>query len=288
MELYKRTILLESLKSRETGLNYGVITANTIYIDVLLTQTIEDMGMFTDIENESQSVLYPLTLGGVPNLNNPLVDKLLSSGYTFNFMYVASQTTAPQSLSDFYSYGDRISAYTTSRIGELKKYDVANPYEEMFLFDIGSYVDYQGNTIENSISTIFDMDTSNYTGYTFDTENDINLGTINQETGLMFRDLGELVSNYDEEINANIFSQKANVSYIGQGWNQTNISLSGNVKEEKYLGITSVPEVQSEVFIDRGGYSVLEPHLRLSEIESLEHLENYSNGSYYKIKKQTI
>jgi len=288
MEVYKRKLLLESLIDRSSGINYGVMTGNTFQINFFLKQTIEDMGMFTDVEVSDEPISYPLSLGGVPNENNPLIGKLLESGYIFNFMYDTLPPSTPLVISDFYSPNNiRISAMTSSRLTELEKYDATNPYEEFFLLDNEDYIDYQGNSI-GGVSTVFDLGTPNYTGYTFDGDNNAVLGTINQTSGLLYRDLGGLITNIDDELNVTLYAPSAYISYIAQGWNETNTSLSANIKEEKYLGVVFPPEVESEVFIERGITSVLESHLRLSEIESLDHLENYNNGSFYNINKQTI
>ncbi len=75
------------------------------------------------------------------------------------------------------------------------------------------------------------------------------------------------------------------VNYIGQGWNQTNTSLAAITKEEYLFGIVSRPEVENDVFIDRGQTNVMDLHLRLSEITNMEELVRYGNG-YYKINKQ--
>ena len=75
------------------------------------------------------------------------------------------------------------------------------------------------------------------------------------------------------------------MTFIGEGWNETNTSLSAITKEEYLFGITERPEVYSDVFIDRGDTTVFEKHLRLSEVESLEHLERYNNG-FYRLVKQ--
>ena len=72
--------------------------------------------------------------------------------------------------------------------------------------------------------------------------------------------------------------------FQSEGWNGTNTSLDPEVREEYLFGIINTPEVQSDVFIDRGAVSVLDTHLRLSEIESLDHLVRYGNG-YYKINR---
>jgi hypothetical protein len=73
--------------------------------------------------------------------------------------------------------------------------------------------------------------------------------------------------------------------YIGEGFNETNISLSALTKEEYLFGIISPPEVQNDVFIDRGITTVMDRHLKLSEIRNIKELENYGNG-YYKLNKQ--
>ena len=50
MDVIKRKILLETLTDRSNSSTYGTITADTIDINIFLTQNIDDMGMFTDME----------------------------------------------------------------------------------------------------------------------------------------------------------------------------------------------------------------------------------------------
>lgn len=285
MEIYKRKILLESLIDRNAGITYGEYSASTYSINFFLTQSINDLGINTDVEYNT-NILYPLTISGFPNLNNPLVDKLIESGITFPFMFSEMPVPPIPVDSDFYAQGIRITSSTMSRISELKKYDLNSPYEVGFIFNSGDYIDFQGNLV-HGISTIFDL-TPNFTGYSFDANNDSNLGTDNQVTGFILRDTNELGKHYDSDINTDINYHRAKISYIVQGWNQTNTTFCAITKEEKFLNKVSPPEIQSEVFIERGANSVLESHFRLSEIESLEHLENYNNGGYYKIEKQTL
>ena len=65
----------------------------------------------------------------------------------------------------------------------------------------------------------------------------------------------------------------------------SNSSLSAITKEEYLFGIIFPPEVKSEVFIERGITSVMDKHLRLSEIKNLNELSRYGNG-FYKLNKQ--
>ena len=75
-----------------------------------------------------------------------------------------------------------------------------------------------------------------------------------------------------------------NYNNIGNVFSQTNTSLSAITKEEFLLGIISRPEVENDVFIDRGVVPVLDYHLRLSEIKNLGQLQQYGNG-YYNIDR---
>lgn len=50
------------------------------------------------------------------------------------------------------------------------------------------------------------------------------------------------------------------------------------------MGIINKPEIKNDVFIDRGVITPMEPHLRLSEVETLEHLINYGNGYFNVVK----
>ena len=52
MEVIKRKILLEDSIDRtsKNPKKWGTLTATTFYVKILLTQSIDDMGMFTDID----------------------------------------------------------------------------------------------------------------------------------------------------------------------------------------------------------------------------------------------
>ena len=52
------------------------------------------------------------------------------------------------------------------------------------------------------------------------------------------------------------------------------------VKEEFLLGVVSEPEVQSDIFIDRGKNSALERIQRLGEVDSMRDLVTYGYGFF--------
>ena len=56
-------------------------------------------------------------------------------------------------------------------------------------------------------------------------------------------------------------------------------------KDDTYMGISFTPIISKDVSIDRGNCSVYEKLLKLSEIKTMEDLENYQNGGFYNIQK---
>ena len=53
-------------------------------------------------------------------------------------------------------------------------------------------------------------------------------------------------------------------------------------REEYRLGISSMQNVDSDIYIDRGINAAFEKHIKLGEVTSLEALENYGN-SWFKM-----
>jgi hypothetical protein len=247
MELIKRKILLE--KSTDRNYNsptWGTVTATTFYINVMLTQDIDNIGIFTDtdfIPNENI------------NQNSP------------NFTIKLTGLTE----SDYYSTNNQIvTGITESILSDVQSYSTLTPFQSNFVVNSEQYIDYLGNNI-NGTNQITSLD--NPITYVFDTDkDDPKIGTINQQSGLLYQDLtGNTTST--------------SVSYIGQGWNGTNISLSALTKEEYLYGITDVPTIENDVFIDRGIATVNEKHFKLSEVTNLGELSRYGKG-YFNLTHQ--
>lgn len=292
MEILKRKILLEnSIDRTYQSPNWGTVTASTFYINVFLTQNIDDMGLFTDID------FVPNKKGvKTPPDYSILIDKLSASGITFPFMQYPTSpimtgmtgTTKivnriPSSIeSDYYNFGNLlISGSTDSKIDDVRSYNRLNPYRISFNTSEEVYDNYN-NVNVNSVSRIKSM--GNPRIYVFDTIVDTNLGTPNQIYGLQYHDYSGITRTFDVN-SESVTIPLTNFYYKGEGWNNTNTSLSALTKEEYLFGIISPPEVQSDVFIDRGKTTVMDMHLRLSEIKSLDELVRYGNG-FYKINKQ--
>ena len=56
-------------------------------------------------------------------------------------------------------------------------------------------------------------------------------------------------------------------------------------KEDYLMGIHYQPYVKETVNIDRGNADAFETHLKLMEIKTMQDLENYQNGGFFKIEK---
>lgn len=292
MEVIKRKILLEdSIDRTFNSLNWGTITASTFYMNVMLTQNMDDMGLFTDMSYISGSTDLSLQ----PDYTI-LSDKLNASGFTFPFMIgitpavMTGITGTTQvvvrlpsySESSYYNYGNLvITGATDTKIEDLRSYDALVPFKVGFDMDKNVYIDYVG-TIISGVSRVVTV--SEPTVYVFDTLNDANIGTPNQVYGIEYKDYTGKTRTITIDGNR-VTIPLTTFNFIGQGWNETDTSLSAITKEEYLFGIISPPEVQSDVFIDRGVTTVMDRHLRLSEIKNLGGLVRYGNG-FYNLTKE--
>ncbi len=293
METIKRQILLENSIDRDNySKNWGSLTANTFYIKILLTQTMDDIGLYTDLEFDKYDkaatpVDYTILKNKLTNLNitfpfmkgtpNPIFTK---SNTPINLSYPLRYPTSVES--DYYNYlSISLSAVTESKIEDLKTYDSKVKFKTNFDINKTIYDNYLGNPI-NGVDRITSLSNPNI--YVFDAVDDATIGTDNQTHGLRYLDYT------DKFREVNLDGRRLQipltvVNYIGEGFNPTNTSLSGIIKEEYLLGITSAPEVYDDVFIERGINSVFENHLRLSEIKTLGDISSYNNG-YFKVIRQ--
>jgi len=250
----------------------------------------DDMGLFTDMSYIVSGI------SSSPPDYSILINKLNLSGITSPFMSGIvpgvmtgiTGTTAivlrlPSKIeSDYYYFGNlAITGATDSKIENVRSYDAVNPFKVGFNTAAELYVNYNNISIDG-VSRVKSI--SEPYIYVFDTINDANLGTNNQIYGLQYLDYTGQTRQVVIDGIANSIPV-TNFRYIGEGWNKTNTSLSALTKEEYLFGIISPPEVQSDVFIDRGITTVMDMHLRLSEIKDLGELSRYGNG-FYNLTKQ--
>lgn len=286
----KKILLEDSIDRTANSPTWGQLTASTFYINININQNVDDMGIFTD----TGYIKAENSIDSIPDYSI-LEQKLLLSGYTFPFMYgitpkeligitgstklVLRLTSATES--NYYDYGNLIiTGSTESKIEDLRTYDKQNPYQVGFDMNKVTYINYTGNLI-NGVSRVTSI--GNPKIYVFDAANDNNIGSTRQTTGIQYQDFDGATKNVVSD-NDTITIQPSNFRFIGQGWNQTNVTLSALTKEEYLFGIISSPEVQSDINIDRGITTVMEKHLKLSEIKNMGDLSRYGNGFYKLIR----
>lgn len=300
MEVIKRKILLEEATDRNYGSKkWGTVTATTFYLNIQLNQTIDDMGLFTDIDY----IAKPKKNTGIPLVDDSiLIDKLEQEGSSFPFMVggvpLDSNSTqfmnlltptdkvvlrlTNKTLTQYYNYGNNpLTGSTDSKIDDVRSYKRNVPYIAGFNINEESYLDYQGNNTIDGVNRVTNIGEPKV--YVFDAIDDLTIGMPNQTTGIQYKDFSASTIN-GNLVPAGIDLPTTTFRFISEGWNQTNTSLSALVKEEFLFGIISRPEVENDVFIDRGVVPVLDYHLRLSEIKNLGQLQQYGNG-YYRIDR---
>ena len=292
MEVIKRKILLEEAINRNySGNTWGTVTATTFYLDIQLNQTMDDMGLFTDIGFSAKT-----KTSSVPDYTI-LIQKLEDLAISFpfingtvpiNFGSILTPTdravlrlpTKP--LSHYYYYGNNpLTGSTDSKIDDVRSYKKGEPYIAGFDINEETYLNYKGNDTINGVNRVTNIGEPKT--YVFDTTADLSIGMPTQTTGIQYKDYSASTIN-PILLPEGIDLPTTTFRFISEGWNQTNTSLSAIMKEEFLLGIISRPEVENDVFIDRGVVPVLDYHLRLSEIKNLGQLQQYGNG-YYNIDR---
>lgn len=272
MELIKKKIYLEDYTSRASGTTYGTITAQTFYFQIFLKQDMDDMGSFTNL-------VY------IPKSNNPLdqpnysilVNKLTNLNLSFPFMVGQLPQNMPTNISpyyrtvgktaqDYYAYFNtynnlfnlfEIKTKTENRIDDLRSY--VGKFTIGLNIENATYINYMNQSINGS-SKVIQLTPKEI--YAFDVDQ-------NNKNGLFYE---------------NIDDSFAFVTYNAQGINMTNVFLSAITKEEYLFGITSKPEIKSDLFIDRGTTTLLERELRISEVKTVNQIERYQNN-YFKVTK---
>jgi len=227
-----------------------------LYFKIPLYQSIDNIGVISDLE----------------------------FGYTINSDFNLGLYTLPNEenyvISDYFKEAGIISGATDSKLNRLRSYNELTPYIKDFDIKKEDYNNYKLELI-TGVDRITKINGDEYT-YTFNAKLNLNIGTSGQTTGLLYVDNPENQLTLPLEFDNTNTTTK--VQFYGEGFNILNSSISPQIQEEYLIGIINKPEVESDIFIDRTTYSVLDKHLRLSEIESLDHLMRYGN-KFYKINR---
>ncbi len=243
---------IENYKSRLDNYTYGAITADTVDINVFLTQTMDDQGIFTD---------YPFK----PLL--PYLTQKPNDLGTFNSFVYGRFPAAP--LAFYINPPIRVEGSSDdSKLPDVSSYRV-DPLtgEPIFVtnLDMTGNADliFTGALSQNSQSVTYVLNA-----------NSNNITT----TGVHFITfLNEYENKEDESGNLVRYRKTDFYSDVNSVTEET-VTLSALTKQEEYFGLVFKPEVDSEVFIDRGVADIFERHALLGEIKTTNDIDNNRNG----------
>ena len=246
MKIIKKKISLLSMRNY-THNGYGGLKSRYLYFDVFLDHTFDLIGLFglDDMNYECENCTSP------PQYQyNPITDK---------------DKRVSNNPFDYYHHGNRINATIDSRLDNYKTYRLNNPYQVNFDIKTDNYINYQGVNINGS--SRITSQSNDDTIYTIDGNNDSNLGTDNQLSGLLYK--------------TNRFSGTT-VEFNAEGVNMLNTQILGLYRKDEDFGLIWPTEIYSDIFINRSRFNITERITRLSEINTTDDLRTYYNG-YYKI-----
>ena len=194
----------------------------------------------------------------VPNTGSVVENPLGTfSGFTIPYTQITGTTLDYLNDSKVSGFtGSAILKYMAiggSKIGELKKYGQTTVSSSMYVTGLFSG--------------------SAYTGYTLETGSIISgsLVTGSIPSGsLWYMDFAD-----------------GYTMITGKTSNFTKEEVINNVitRNEHFIGFIDDPTVYSDIFVERGRQGVMEPNLRLGEIDNMSELEVYGNG-YFKVRKK--
>ena len=233
-----------------------------------------------DLINDLQSlppngVTFPFMFGITPTMLNPTFTNISNSPYT---------RFSGSTVEQWFFSGGFVSGFTNDKLNLVKSYDAADLYNPDVINNNDNYNNYLGTFISGAIKVV---DDTNPIIYAVDAESEFPffplIGTDAQTTGIRYKtysDESYPLVDFDSNVTQ---KPKTEFRFVGEGWNATNVDLMAYTRREYLMGIVSPPEVQSDVFIDRGATTVLEDHLILGEIRGLDALQDYRNG-YFKFE----
>lgn len=203
------------------------------------------------INTVEKTVSIPFSGLTIPNPNgtayfSPNVGSWSGTKISYDYIFTgdSENNVESQVSSNYTSVPFLISGYTKSRLTELKQYGPV-PY------------------IVNKIIT-------DYLGEFFGVVNEI----TNTYTGYTIQN----IKYFDYLDNITIFIVESS------GFTSDWLVSEPIIKDESLINIVYAPEVQSDIFIERGKNSVLERIQRLGEVDNLGDLENYGYG-FFKLRK---
>ena len=263
------------------------LTANLVIINILITQTFDDIGIFTDaVENWIPGKIYyfgETVLYGdssyrchVESSNSKIFNP---DEWESNFLEIFTVDynvpitdengglilTGVKNIS-----GSTITFTGESKIDNFRRFSKTTNDKDLYNPILNSSFTQEIKDVYGNISKLISQNT-NYSG-TKQNLYEYVIGATKgdlENTGIHYKDI------------ANGISQ---ITYFTSGLTQENSIIAPIIKKEYLLGVADEPKINIDVFIDRGINSTFDKNLKLGDIRTLDDLTNYGNG-YFKIKE---
>lgn len=201
------------------------------------------------VNTVKKTVVVPFTGTTITNPNGvayftPNIGSWSATPISYDFIFTGDSvnTVAAQTSDNYVTIPFMVTGYTQSRLSELSFYGV-NKYKS---YDWVTKNGVNYGQITTNINTFTD-----YTGYTID--------------GVQYIDFPDGTTTYG-----------LSSSGLTANW----MEQYPITKQESLLNIISDPEVQSDIFIERGKNSATERVERLGEVDNLGDLVNYGYGFF--------
>jgi len=252
MEVIRLKRCIENYVSRSDTDTYGEIINETINLNIYLTQKMDDQGVFTDAPFKPllpHLTERPTDLG---NFNSFTYGRIPSAPLSFymNESIRIKGTSDDSKLPNVSSY--RVDPVTGNPI-YVNNLDMTGNSDLIFTGAINQdneKLHYVLNADKNDI---------NNTGVHYITFFNKYVNKINND------------GNLERYLKTEFYSDLDSV-------NENNVTLSALTKQEEYLGLVFKPEVDSEVFINRGVADIFERHALLCELKTTNDIDTNRGG----------
>ena len=295
---------MSHILSGSTG-NTSLLTGLTI--NVMLTQEIKDLGYYTPFDgniNQKDTIANFLVVSDVDEpytyylYNTSQIENKFSDTSTYQVDWgdgSAKQNITGLVLSHDYPIAEKqytITLYQNNNFGNnIVSKRVTVPY---VIPDIDTSDPDSENNVANQVSNVSLL----ISGYTKSRLSELYLyGQNEYRTGVpvikygnifgVIDDIGSSFTGYTIQ-GIKYFDYPENVTvYISPSSGVTSdmISASAITKEEYLLHVVSQPEIQTNVFVERGKNSAYEKVQRIGEIDNISDMENYGRGFFNLVNK---
>ena len=246
-----------------TGSTSG-ITANLLSLNILFTQTFDDIGILTDVINT-----------WVANKKYYKGETVIYNDYSYKCI-VTSSNSSIFNLSEWEDNflniptGNTVTFIGESKIDEFRRYSKKIDDKDLYNPKWNSGFTQEIKDVYGNINKIIG-ERANYSGIKQNLY-DYVLGANEDDlinTGIHYSDVTNGISS---------------INYSTSGLTKENSILSPNIKQEYLLGAVESPKIISDVLIDRGVNSTFDRNLKLGDVRTLYDLTNYGNG-FFKINE---